>query len=670
MSAASLQILIDVRAKLDELTKSQSALRDLGREATSTGQALKTGFGIDIARRGLDILTSSLKSAVAESFRLAGQIKDASEALGISATIYQVLIQQMADAGVEEARLTMAISSQTKSLAAARDATSSSAKAYRDLGLSAASIELLPVEQRLIAVARAAVTAKDQTAAFDAAAAILGDRGLAKLLNALKILGVEGVPVFEELYQKQGRIMSADTMNRLDLLAKAWKALWREIVNGGGESVAMLDRFTTSAGKDFWGAMGDLIKVGPMGMNRGPLATRLSIDNPEKPAAAAPDPNAIVEAQARSAANMAAAENARALAKSNAEAAEAAAKKMIAAQEWAATLAREYTADLKRQGEEMRKSVLTPNEEYGEKVRKLSQLHAQGAIDATTFQRAVAAANDELDKKIEPEPEDRWRRPSGVREGAQDWVDNIGTAGEQAAGALQSTLGATVQGITDGIYGWITGAQSAGEAMLQLGGSVLRTILQTIVEIGVRMMINALLSRSIQAAAIAANIAMASATAVALSMIWAAPATLATIATLGGAAAAAPAEIMMAKMTTLASSAGGFAGGGYTGDGPTNQVAGVVHGQEGVLNAPAMRRLGRGFLDAANAGAPLSVAASAAPALSSSLGAAGGGGGGRGRESVRNTYILLDKEQYARLMQEQSGAWFKEMHAAEMRRNS
>ncbi len=49
----------------------------------------------------------------------------------------------------------------------------------------------------------------------------------------------------------------------------------------------------------------------------------------------------------------------------------------------------------------------------------------------------------------------------------------------------------------------------------------------------------------------------------------------------------------------------GFASGGYTGNAPRNAVAGVVHGQEYVLNAATTRRLGRSNLDALNAGGSL-----------------------------------------------------------------
>ncbi|CAB3915023.1 hypothetical protein LMG26841_05204 [Achromobacter dolens] len=45
--------------------------------------------------------------------------------------------------------------------------------------------------------------------------------------------------------------------------------------------------------------------------------------------------------------------------------------------------------------------------------------------------------------------------------------------------------------------------------------------------------------------------------------------------------------------------------GGYTGDEPRDKATGIVHGQEYVLNADTTARLGRGTLDALNAGGPL-----------------------------------------------------------------
>ncbi len=52
----------------------------------------------------------------------------------------------------------------------------------------------------------------------------------------------------------------------------------------------------------------------------------------------------------------------------------------------------------------------------------------------------------------------------------------------------------------------------------------------------------------------------------------------------------------------------GYQGGGYTGDMPTNMPAGMVHGQEEVISAPATKAVGRKTLDKINEGDPESIA--------------------------------------------------------------
>ena len=72
-----------------------------------------------------------------------------------------------------------------------------------------------------------------------------------------------------------------------------------------------------------------------------------------------------------------------------------------------------------------------------------------------------------------------------------------------------------------------------------------------------------------------------------------------------GAAAIVAAQTASLVADIKAVKEGGFKDGGYTGNMGRNQVAGVVHGQEYVLNAEATRRVGRGTLDALNNGGTL-----------------------------------------------------------------
>lgn len=69
----------------------------------------------------------------------------------------------------------------------------------------------------------------------------------------------------------------------------------------------------------------------------------------------------------------------------------------------------------------------------------------------------------------------------------------------------------------------------------------------------------------------------------------------------------------------------GHAGGGFTGNGATNQVTGVVHGQEYVMTAAATRKWGLPLLEAMNAGTVNSVASASSY---SSLGGVSGGSSG------------------------------------------
>ncbi len=172
---------------------------------------------------------------------------------------------------------------------------------------------------------------------------------------------------------------------------------------------------------------------------------------------------------------------------------------------------------------------------------------------------------------------------AGAQAGLLDYMARAGTLADQVASGIENTIGTAVQSVAQGITGWIMGVQTFGQALLNIGNTILTTILETIIQMGVRMMINAVLGRTLSAAAAAASIAIVAATAPAISALWATPAALATIATMGGAAFQAPAAIMTAEIATLATA--GFEQGGYTGAGARGDIAGVVHRGEYVLPA-------------------------------------------------------------------------------------
>jgi hypothetical protein len=72
----------------------------------------------------------------------------------------------------------------------------------------------------------------------------------------------------------------------------------------------------------------------------------------------------------------------------------------------------------------------------------------------------------------------------------------------------------------------------------------------------------------------------------------------------------------------------GHSAGGYTGDKAANQVAGVVHGKEFVMNAGATRKWGIPFLEAMNAGTIGSVASASGASSFGGMGSGDGSGSG------------------------------------------
>lgn len=181
-----------------------------------------------------------------------------------------------------------------------------------------------------------------------------------------------------------------------------------------------------------------------------------------------------------------------------------------------------------------------------------------------------------------------------VSTGAMDWVNSLGSAGEQVAGALQSSLGTTVQSITDGIYGWITGTEDFGDVLMNLGATVFQTMLQTIIQMGVQWLINAALIKmgmiSIEATGDtlrAGRVVKENAAEAATLPAKTAGAAAAGISSWGLALIFGALAIAM-----IMGLAGGFATGGYTGPGGVYEPAGLVHRGEVVFSQGDVARSG------------------------------------------------------------------------------
>ncbi len=216
---------------------------------------------------------------------------------------------------------------------------------------------------------------------------------------------------------------------------------------------------------------------------------------------------------------------------------------------------------------------------------------------------------------------------AGMAQLRNEW----GTLQQQMAGGLTGAIRTGVDGVTHALTRW----SMEGGKFWNLLGNVRIAITQEIVGAIAGMVVRwvagvALMGlrwiamklgifgaeKSMAAASVAATLPLA----MAQSAIWITPATLATIASAGTAAAAAPgfmaASIMASKPLALASEGGFFPG-------DRSQVRGLFHGDEFIFSAPAVDAIGLDTLaamhDAARSGSR--------PAAAAAAGGAPGAGG-------------------------------------------
>ena len=185
--------------------------------------------------------------------------------------------------------------------------------------------------------------------------------------------------------------------------------------------------------------------------------------------------------------------------------------------------------------------------------------------------------------------------------------DQAEAVGRNIADIFANTIGTAIDSISQGLTEVIMGAKTLGQAMQQIGRTILTEIIGSIIKMGVQWIFTNIIMAASGRATAAGVLAMTLPLAAAQTAIWAGPAAVATIASYGGAAAVAPAaitaSIAMSKAAILMSA--GFASGGYTGNGPKFEVAGQVHRGEFVMPAHATSRIGVGNLESMmNGGSP------------------------------------------------------------------
>lgn len=259
--------------------------------------------------------------------------------------------------------------------------------------------------------------------------------------------------------------------------------------------------------------------------------------------------------------------------------------------------------------------LLQIRQTYAEKFSDLAERYQSGEISKDQYDQGTKDLQVALDQRLKmqekhyeqlDEINNEW--VNGVNDAFQNYVDSATNYSQQAADAMTGVLGDATSSISDGLFDIVTGAESVSDAFGNIAVAITDSIIKALADMAAQWLVlqavQLLTGKTTQASAAAALSANAQATALQAGI--AAFASTAAIPIVGPAAAPAAMASALAATEPIAASIGaiatagavGYREGGYTGDVGVNQVAGVVHGKEFVMNADATARLGVGTLQA------------------------------------------------------------------------
>jgi hypothetical protein len=174
-----------------------------------------------------------------------------------------------------------------------------------------------------------------------------------------------------------------------------------------------------------------------------------------------------------------------------------------------------------------------------------------------------------------------------------------GTLAETMANTFTRSMNTAIDSVSDGLTKMITTTQRWNLILYNIAKTIMTDIVQAIIRMAMQWIVSHILMSAIGKALQALGVATTTAANVTIAATAVPAATLNTIATSGGAAAAAPAAIGTALGTTMSMA---FAEGGYTGDGGKYEPAGIVHRGEFVMPSDAVSRIGLPRLQAMKEG--------------------------------------------------------------------
>lgn len=602
---SKLDILIDIKARLDEIAKANAALRQTKQEASGASnaaggffaqfrQGLGLGAGMFTVASAVSTVKAVITETIGEAIRMANEVKDTAANLQMSTDGLQALRALAKTTGGDINSLTGALNTQQRTLIeAANNATGPAAAAYERLGLSVAKLQGMPLERQFEAIARAIAGASDKQDAFRAAAVALGERNLPRLRAALQELGTQGYDKVKE--QADAAIMSPTAIATLSAATEAWKRA--------------KDIFVTKVGEDF-AALLNLIGV----KGTVPQPVEKTGDELRSAQRLADQQEELEFLRGR-------------LEKAQLAASNVASDTVLTEVERVEALDRLYDQQIEKLGRIIALRKLMPlaqgetQQQRDAELRKLeaeltaSQNGARGNLglagsdyQTRVNQRATRQANmaphevalDNARNVNDPEKNpDYLTAGQGMMEGFANWSAQVGSVGEQIAGTLTGTIGGAISTLSAGITGLITGTQEWGEVGQQMG----LMFLQSLIQIGLQMAAQKVIEAGLLAFHIGAETTKTTATVTGAGIRAAAQTTetaatkTSALAKLADAAIGAmksmssipyvgPILAIAAMGAILAAGykliSGGFESGGYTSPGPKDRPAGVVHAGEWV----------------------------------------------------------------------------------------
>jgi len=198
-----------------QLLDSQEKFRQARTEAGSFASMFKTGLAIDIARRALDGLTTSVTGSLETLDRLSDQIEQAHLRARLGAEGYQVLGFHLRQAGGDASELVGALEFMRRTLGEASAVGSQQAKDLAELGLTYRGLAALPVEEKFERISRALMAVTDENRRAALTASLLG-RSSAGLNDLIEALATRGLKSLTEEAAKSAGVLSKETAAALD----------------------------------------------------------------------------------------------------------------------------------------------------------------------------------------------------------------------------------------------------------------------------------------------------------------------------------------------------------------------------------------------------------------------------------------------------------------------